>query len=65
MSEGPHETNFLDADTGFLRPKTRVEMNAQDRTNFTLNAKAMNVLYSALDSNESIRVKGCKSAKEM
>ena len=65
VSEGPHEANFLDADTGLLRPKTRVEMNAQDRTNLTLNAKAMNVIYSALDSNESIRVKGCKSAKEM
>ena len=47
------------------RPKTRGELTAQDRINLTLNAKAMNVLYSTLDSNESIRVKGCKSAKEM
>lgn len=36
-----------------------------DRDHFTLNAKVMNVLYCALDSNESIRVKGCKLAKEI
>lgn len=40
-------------------------MTVVDRTHLTLNAKTMNVLYSALDSNESIRVKSCKSAKEI
>ena len=40
-------------------------MTGEDRTHLTLNAKGMNVLYSALDSNEFIRVKGCRSTKEI
>ena len=40
-------------------------MTGDDRTHFTLNATVINVLSSALDSNESIRVKGCNSTKEI
>ena len=40
-------------------------MTGDDRTHLTLNVKTMNVLYSALDLNESIRIRGCRSAKEI
>ncbi|KAL3516452.1 hypothetical protein ACH5RR_023354 [Cinchona calisaya] len=45
--------------------KARDELTPQDKENLTLNAKAMNVLYNALDANESTRVKGCILAKEI
>ena len=40
-------------------------MTAEDRIHLTLNVKDMNVLYNALDSNESIKVKVYRSAKEI
>lgn len=40
-------------------------MSAIDRTNLTLNAKAMSVLYNTLDANESSRIKEYKSTKEI
>ena len=65
VNEGPYDASIIDEVTHRPRPKTRNELIGNDRTHLTLNAKAMNVLYSALDSNESIRVKGCKFAKEI
>lgn len=65
VSEGPYEATIIDETTGRNRIKTRSGLSAQDRFNLSLNAKAMNVLYNALDANESTRVKGCKSAKEV
>ena len=65
VNESPYETTNLDADLGKFRPKVRSELDTQDKANYTLNAKAMNVIYDALNANESSRVKGCKSAKEI
>ena len=65
INESPFDTSAIDDATNRLRPKTKNELTAEDRTHLISNAKAMNVLYSALDSNESIRVKDCKSAKEI
>ncbi|KAL3529731.1 hypothetical protein ACH5RR_009053 [Cinchona calisaya] len=63
--EGPFEANILDENTHRLRLKTRYELNAQDKINLSLNAKAINILYNALDSDEFSKVKGCISAKEI
>ena len=57
--------NILDVDLGMFRPKTRNELSDQVKTNFTFNAKAMNILYNTLHANEFTRAKGCKSAKEV
>ncbi|XP_071924835.1 uncharacterized protein [Coffea arabica] len=61
----PFDASTIDTETNRPRPKIRRKLTAEDRTHLTLNAKAMNVLYSALDSNESVRVNGCKSVKEI
>ncbi|KAL3510072.1 hypothetical protein ACH5RR_029473 [Cinchona calisaya] len=63
--EGPFEANIFDENTHRLRSKTRFELNAQDKVNLSLNAKAINILYNALDADEISKVKGCKSAKEI
>ena len=52
VTEGPYEATILDA-------------NVEDKVHLTLNAKAMNVLYNALDDNEFTHVKGCKFAKKI
>ncbi|KAL3519121.1 hypothetical protein ACH5RR_021710 [Cinchona calisaya] len=65
VNEGPFEASIIDDHTNRRREKTRNELTPQGKANLTLNAKAMNVLYNALDANESTRVKGCSSAKEI
>ena len=65
VNESPYDGSIVDEVTHRPRLKPRNELTGDDRTHLTLNAKAMNVLYSALNSNESIRVKGCRSAKEI
>ncbi|KAL3534601.1 hypothetical protein ACH5RR_003062 [Cinchona calisaya] len=65
INEGPFEVTIIDDHTTRRREKTRDELTPQDKANLTLNAKVMNVLYNALDGNESTRVKGCISAKEI
>ena len=65
VNEGHYESTIENETTGWLTVKTRHELTVQDKTNLTLNAKAMNVLYNDLDANESTRVKGCKSVKEI
>ena len=41
------------------------ELNDQDLTRLSLNAKVMHILYSALNANESSRIEGLSSAKEI
>ena len=41
------------------------EWNDQDKKSAQLNAKAMNVLYCALDTNEFNRISVCTSTKEI
>ena len=65
VHEGPYETIVKDETTQRPRPKTRNELTALDRTHLSLNVKAMNILCNALDGYESMRIKGCKSAKEI
>ncbi|KAL3503833.1 hypothetical protein ACH5RR_033674 [Cinchona calisaya] len=65
ICEGPLEANVIDVNTHRLRPKTRYELNAKDKVNLSLNAKAINILYNILDADEFSKVKGCKSAKEI
>ena len=48
-----------------LRPKTRKELDENDKKNLGLNAKALYIMYNALDLQESSRVKGCKDAHEI
>ena len=45
--------------------KPENEWNEQDKRSAQLNAKAMNVLYCALDANEFNRISVCTSAKEI
>lgn len=65
VNEGPYEATIDDAITGRRRLKNRQEVSAQDQMNLTLNVKALNFLYYALDVNDSIRVKGCRTANEI
>ena len=65
VNEDPYDASIVDEVTHRPKPKTRNELTGDDRTHFTLNAKVMNVLYSTLNSNESIRGKSCRSAKEI
>ena len=65
MNEDPYEATIESREIGRTRVKTRSELSAQDKINLTLNVKVMNLLYSTLDANESTRVKGCKTTKEM
>ena len=48
-----------------MRPKTMDELTSLDLTKLCLNAKAMHILYSALNANESSRIEGFSSAKEI
>ena len=45
--------------------KTREEMTPQDKKNIVINAKAMNVLYYALNEYNFNKVQACTSAKEI
>ena len=65
VNEGPYEASIIDEINGEKRSKTRFELSPQDNVNLTLNAKAVNIIYNALDANESTRVRGCKTAKEI
>ena len=46
-------------------PKTREEMTPQDKKNIAINARAMNVLYCALNEYNFNKVQACTSAKEI
>ena len=61
----PYKATILDANTGRNRCKTKNELIVQNKININLNVKTMNILYNALDANESTRIKGCKFAKEI
>ena len=63
--DGAYETKIVNAMTSLTRLKTRQELNEKDRTYLSLNAKAVNVIYNALDTNEPNRVKGYKLAIEI
>ena len=45
--------------------KAKSEWNENDERMAQLNAKAMNLLYCALDTNEFKRILGCILAKEI
>nr|AJE29371.1 putative gag protein [Coffea canephora] len=65
VEDGPYEARIIDSTTNLSRLKTRQELNEKDKRYLSLNAKAMCILYNALDVNESSRIKGCKSAKDI
>ena len=65
INEGSYDASIIDENTHRPKPKIRNVLTGDDRAHLTLNTKATNVLYSVLDSNKSIRVKGCKSAKKI
>lgn len=61
--EGPQlPTKTVDGKT---IPKKEEEWSTLDISNMEQNAKAMNILYCALDSNEFNRVSACETAKEI
>ena len=61
--EGPKlPTKTVD---GVIMPKDEKDWTSSDIANIELNAKAMNMLYCALDSNEFNRVSACETAKEI
>ena len=51
--------------THIMRPKTIDELTSQDLDKICLDAKAMNVLYNALNENDLINIKDCTSTKEV
>ena len=60
---GPHTpTKIID---GVESTKSEKEWDEVDKKLAQLNAKAMNVLYCALDANEFNRISTCASAKEI
>ena len=60
---GPHTpTKIID---GVESAKSEKEWDEVDKKMAQLNAKAMNVLYCALDANEFNRISTCSSAKEI
>ena len=65
MNEGSYEATIKDGKTSRIITKTRSELSSQNKANLTLNVEVMNILYNALDANKSIRVKRCKTAKEI
>ena len=50
---------------GTIVPKPERDWNDNDRRMAQLNAKAINILYCSLDSNEFNRISTCNSAKEI
>lgn len=61
--EGPFvPTKIVD---GISHPKEPKEYNEDDKKKLSLNAKAINMLYCALDKNEFNRISTCSSAKEI
>ena len=57
-----HPTKKVDNEIVF---KDEKDWTASEVANVELNAKAMNMLYCALDSNEFNRVSACETAKEI
>ena len=47
--EGPFEAKIEDQESGKWRDKRREELSQEDRANLSLNAKALLILYNALD----------------
>lgn len=46
-------------------PKTREEMTAKDKKNISINARAIDVLYCALNEHNFTKVQACTSTKEI
>ena len=65
VKNGPYKTLIKDEHTQIMQPKTMNELTSHDLDKMCLNAKAMNVLYNALDECDLIKIKGCTSAKEI
>ena len=60
---GPHTpTKMID---GVKSTKPEKEWDKIDKKMAQLNARAMNILYCALDANEFNRISTCISAKEI
>ena len=60
---GPHTPTFII--NGIPTPKLEKDWDDSDKKLVQLNAKAMNVLYCALDANEFNRIFTCSSAKKI
>jgi len=61
----PVKTIIDDKNVEMTIPKEPSEFEGVDKKKMQLNAKAINVLYCALDPNEFNRISACKSAKEI
>ena len=60
---GPHSpTKLID---GMDTPKPKNEWDEVDKKMTPLNAKAINILYCALDVNEFNRISTCNSTKKI
>ena len=60
---GPHLPTIMVNGVASLKPEE--DWDEQDIKKIELNAKAMNLLYCALDPNEFNRVSTCSSTKEI
>ena len=60
---GPHIPSILV--NGISIPKLEEDWNEYDIKQIEINAKAMNLLYCALDFNEFNRISSCTSAKKI
>ena len=63
MNEGPYEATIINEETNIFRHKNGRKLTTHE--SLTSNVKAMNVLCNSLNATKSIRVKGCKSTKEL
>ena len=63
VKNGPYVAQTIE--NGKMRDKNEDELTELELTKLSLNAKAMNVLFSSLNANETTRVKGCLTCKEI
>ena len=63
ITKGPHQPTHLV--NGIITPKSEEEWDDNDIKQAELNAKAMNLLFCALDPSEFNRISNCISAKEI
>ena len=61
--KGPYLPTIMVNSIASLKPEE--DWDEQDIKNIELNAKAMNLLYCALDPNEFNRISTCSSVKEI
>jgi hypothetical protein len=63
IENGPHR--LVKTKNGISIPKARNEYMDGDENLFSMDAKAMNILYCALSISKFNRIKSCKNARDI